>query len=134
MNDIALRLQHMVGRRQRAELTWKIFLSAALVFALEVPLPPIPPRMAIPLMVFSVLMTIRSFYIARRMPFREALLLAQLHDEKLSLSLLCSHLEIEINVAEAILRTLERRGMLQVDSEALADDNELIYHVKGLMR
>ena len=133
MNETAQQLEYLIGKRKRANFFWKIFLTLAIICLLEVPLPPVPPQMALPLMALFFLLTINTFYVSKRMPIREALLLSQLHQDQLSLTILCSNLDVDIQTAKAIIRRLERQGLIQVDSDTLAKEDDLIYKVQGTL-
>jgi hypothetical protein len=82
-------------------------------------------------MIFLGLMG-HNFYQAKRLPIREALLLGQLKDGLLSTSMLC--LEFGLNPAEAkvMLQKMERQGLLKLDENALFEDGDMMYRIKGL--
>ncbi|MCB9639059.1 MAG: hypothetical protein H6727_09220 [Myxococcales bacterium] len=122
----------LIERRARAEWQWRLLLGAAVFFLLEVPLPPLPPRAALPSCFVMLLFSAYFFVRARRLPLREALLLSEENEHRLSATLLCARLGLDLRTAEATLRILEARGMVQLDDERLEHD-ELVYHVRGFL-
>lgn len=126
-------LHAAIGRRRRAALLWKLFMCCCFLLLLEIPLPPLAPHYAFPLSMIFLVLTGHSFYMARRLPVREALLLAKVLDGRLTKSTLCTELELDPPTAEVLLHTMKKQGFIQVDDGALLGEGEVIYRVKGLL-
>lgn len=118
--------------RHSSGMLWKICFALMVLFYIEVPLPPLPPRAAFPLALLFTMLTGFFFYKATKLPIREALLLANDHSGHLSLTVLCTDLELTVAEAETLLAVMAKRGLIQVDDEALFGDADIIYKVKGL--
>ena len=133
MDETKRKQKRAKRRRERANWGWKLALLGAVVFLLEIPLPPIPPVMAVPCALGCLVIAGQLFWMAKRLPIREALLVAQLHNGQLSVSLLCTELDVDLVVAEAILHEMERRSVVRLEEEPLLNDGELIYRVQGFL-
>ncbi len=133
MNKDFRQLKSAINRRRRASLLWKIFLFITLLFMLEIPLPPIPPTMAFPLALLSLIFAGHSFYLSARLPIREAILLAKANKGYLSVPLLCAELDLDIAVAEAIIRVMDKKGLLSIDDSEILEGGDIQYRVHGLL-
>lgn len=125
-------LQCARQRRKHRRLLWKICFVCMVFFYVEIPLPPLPPRLAFPLAMLFTLLTGWFFFRSQQLPLREALLLGRIRNGCLSLSVLCTDLELPIPEAETLLRIMEKRRLIQIDQEALLGDGEMIYRITGL--
>lgn len=123
--------KHMKKERDRANTLWKLFAVSAGVLLLGVPLPPLQPWVAFSGAGIFVALMGHFVYRAKRLPMREALLLGQLKQGQLTVSILC--IELELNPAEAkvLLYKMERNGLIQVDEDALYEEGDMIYRLKG---
>lgn len=118
-------------QRQKADLIWKFGLLATILCMIEIPMPPITPFLAfIGTAIFGGL-TANYLIKARRLPVREALLLAQARGGELTLTSLCVELELSAPVAKVLLAKMQQQGLLQVDDDALLDDGNLRYLLKS---
>jgi len=126
-------LEKAKNSRARASLFWKLFLFITILFMLEISFPPIPPTMAFPLALLSLILAGHTFFQASRLPIKEALLLAKVNKGYLSISLLCTELDLEISTAEAVLHTMEKKGLLRIDDSAVLEGGDVQYHLQGFL-
>ncbi|TNE45324.1 MAG: hypothetical protein EP343_27310 [Deltaproteobacteria bacterium] len=119
-------------KRHRSGVLWKLSFVLMVLLYIEVPLPPLPPRAAFPLALIFTMLTGFFFYQATKLPIREALLLANDHSGHLSVTVLCTEMELTVAEAETLLMVMAKRGLVQVDDDALLGEGDIIYKVKGL--
>ncbi len=120
------------AKRHRSGVLWKISFALMVLLYIEVPLPPLPPRAAFPLALVFTMLTGFFFFRATKLPIREALLLANDHSGHLSVTVLCTEMELTVAEAETLLMVMTKRGLVQVDDDALLGEGDIIYKVKGL--
>ncbi len=130
--EVSLELKKLLERRAKAAFYWKVFLVLSVIFALEIPLPPIPPNLSLPFTLTTLFAFGVFFFRANKLPVREALLIARLHGGRITPALLCSEMDISLDTAEEVLKLFEKKGVVELDLSAIEDKSELIYRVKGL--
>jgi len=118
-------------QRQQANLYWKFGLLATILCLIEIPMPPLTPVFAFFGAALAGIFTATQLHKAKRLPIREALLLAQLNDGALTLTRLCVDLELHPTTAKVLLHKMQQQGLLQVDDDALIGEGDLRYLLKS---
>lgn len=119
------------AQRRQADIYWKIGLLATILCLIEIPMPPLTPLFAFLGAAATGGLTAHFLIKARRLPVREALLLAQSRGGELTLTSLCVDLELSAPAAKVLLAKMQRQGLLHVDDDALLDDGNLRYLLKS---
>ena len=124
-----------VRRKKQRTISWGLILGGAIVYLDAGWRFPIwltgiwAFALGTPLIVFGLIRLFGSY----KLPVRETLMLAGLHDGKLSAPSLSLGLDITLETSEQILEHLAQKGYAQISTEDVEEGN-VVYSINGLKK